>query len=220
MLEMVDIAKAYRTGGAAVSVLAGASLTVGAGEFVAVRGPSGCGKTTLLLIAGGLLAPDAGTVLLDGDDLYAGRADHRARLRAAGIGFVFQQFHLTPYLSVTDNVRVPSLVAGIDDDLRRIDELISELGLAERADHVPAALSTGERQRVALARALVTGPKLLLADEPTGNLDDDNANVIMDHFSRFARAGGAVLMATHDGAAAGRADRIVAIDGSEQEGSA
>jgi len=216
MLELLDIAKTYRTGAADVPVLTGTSLYIAAGEFVAVCGPSGCGKTTLLLTAGGLLAPDAGRVRIGGEDVYAARPGDRARLRAAKVGFVFQQFHLVPYLSVADNVRTPLLADGVADDGDRADELIGQLGLAERAGHVPAALSTGERQRVALARALVAGPKLLLADEPTGNLDEANAEAILECFANFARAGGAVLMATHDRAAAGRASRIVSIDGTQQ----
>ncbi|MFB3891554.1 MAG: ABC transporter ATP-binding protein [Phycisphaerae bacterium] len=208
MLEIRDLAKSYRKSGRTVDVLAGAGLNLEAGQFVAVQGASGCGKTTLLLIAGGLMAPDSGGVLIDGRDPYAMSAEQRAAFRATTVGFVFQQFHLVPYLSVLDNVRSPSLAAG-GDGRDRAAELIEHFGLSGRAHHLPSELSTGERQRAALARALLNRPKLLLADEPTGNLDANNAKVVLGYLGEFAASGGAVLLVTHDVNAAAHAQRTL-----------
>jgi ABC-type lipoprotein export system ATPase subunit len=206
MLQLSHLGKTYKGG---VTALAGVSLNVGAGEFVAVRGPSGCGKTTLLLTAGGLLRPDAGRVTVDGQDIYALGADQRAGFRAANVGFVFQQFHLVPYLTVLDNVLAGALALAVPDARSRAEKLLVEFGMMHRRGHVPATLSTGERQRTALARALLHRPKLLLADEPTGNLDPDNGRLVLDALAAHARGGGAVLLVTHETEAAARADRVV-----------
>ena len=209
MLEMTSVTKFYPRPAGPIGVLDDVSLTVSPGEFVAVQGPSGCGKTTLLLTAGGMLRPDSGQVLLAGRDLYALSPDARAALRARAVGFVFQQFHLLPYLSVRENVLTRTLTHAVADAPARADELICRLGLEARRDHRSAELSTGERQRVALARALLGGPMIVLADEPTGNLDADNAAAVLQHLTDFARAGGAVLLVTHDASAAARADRVL-----------
>ena len=213
MLELQDVRKVYHKGAHPVAALDGVSLAIRAGEFVAVRGPSGCGKTTLLLAAGGLLAPDEGTVLLGEKDPYALDTDARAALRAEMIGFVFQQFHLVPYLTVRENVLVAALARKLSgattDAPQRTDEMLAHFQLTGRAAHVPAELSTGERQRTALARALLNRPRLLLADEPTGNLDPDNAEIVLGHLTEFAAAGGAVLLVTHDDKAAAFAQRTV-----------
>jgi ABC-type lipoprotein export system ATPase subunit len=190
------------------------SLRVGAGEFVAVQGPSGCGKTTLLLAAGALLQPTSGRVLLGGDNPYALSPGQRARFRATNIGFVFQQFHLVPYLDALDNILAPTLALETNGDARRRAlELAEQFGLKDRLRHVPAALSTGERQRVALARALLNKPKLLLADEPTGNLDEQNGQLVLRHLAEFARRGGAVLLVTHEPRAGEHASRMVRMEG-------
>jgi ABC-type lipoprotein export system ATPase subunit len=209
MLQLHDIRKTYRGPAGEVRALDGLTLDVAAGEFVAVRGPSGCGKTTLLLVAGGLLRPDAGRALIDGRDLYAMGDEERARFRASAVGFVFQQFHLLPYLSALDNVLAADLPLKRTGARDRALSLLDRLGLAGRAAHVPAQLSTGERQRTALARALLNGPKLLLADEPTGNLDADSGRAVLDGLAEFAAGGGAVLLVTHDAEAAARAGRVV-----------
>jgi ABC-type lipoprotein export system ATPase subunit len=209
MLAIRRLSKSYLTPRGTVQALADISFDVGPGEFVAVQGPSGCGKTTLLLTAGGLLRPDEGQVLLDGRDLYALSPEARARFRAATVGFVFQQFHLVPYLSALENVLTPSLAAAVPDAAERSRELLRRLSLAERAHHVPAQLSTGERQRTALARALLTRPRLLLADEPTGNLDEASGETVLAELAAFARGGGAVLLASHDPRAAGQAQRVL-----------
>jgi ABC-type lipoprotein export system ATPase subunit len=209
VLRVENLAKVYRMAAREVRALDGVSLEVAAGEFVAVQGPSGCGKTTLLLAAGGLLRPDGGRIALDGHDPYALAPDARARFRAEHIGFVFQQFHLVPYLSVLDNALVPSLAVPRADARGRARELLARFGLADRFDHVPAELSTGERQRVALARALLNRPRLVLADEPTGNLDPASGRTVLEHLADFVRQGGAVLLATHDPLAAEFAGRTV-----------
>ncbi|MBN1419493.1 MAG: ABC transporter ATP-binding protein [Planctomycetes bacterium] len=218
MLELTDVRKSYARPEGRVDALGGVSLSAASGEFIAVTGPSGCGKTTLLLTAGGLLAPDAGRVLLDGEDLYSLSAERRARIRAERIGFVFQQFHLIPYLSVLENVLVPSLGVPCRDAPARARTLIERFGLAPRAHHVPAELSTGERQRTALARALFNRPKLVLADEPTGNLDQANAEVVLQALAEFAGEGGTVLLVTHGGDAARYASRGVAMKGGTWSG--
>ncbi len=212
MLKIENVSKTYR-GPQDVRALANVSLEIRPGEFVAVQGPSGCGKTTLLLVAGGLLEPDAGRVTAGGEDLYALPPGPRARIRAARIGFVFQQFHLLPYLNVLENVLAPTLALPSDGAEARAGELIERLGLAARARHKPAELSAGEQQRAALARALLNRPGLLLADEPTGNLDEAAAEDVVRRLEEFARGGGAVLLATHNPRAAARAGRIVRMEG-------
>ncbi|MFQ5806746.1 MAG: ABC transporter ATP-binding protein [Phycisphaerae bacterium] len=208
-LEITHVSKCYRKPGGRVQALDGVSLGVRQGELVVLRGPSGSGKTTLLLAAGGLLAPDTGEVRIDGRNPYALPPEERARLRAATIGFVFQQYHLIPYLNVLENVMTPALAVHANQARSRAAELLECFQLADRANHVPAELSTGERQRTALARALLNRPGLLLADEPTGNLDPENAAIVLEHIAEFARAGGAVLAVTHDEVVRPHADRIV-----------
>lgn len=213
LLELSHVRKVYTDGPRTVRAIDDVSLQVEAGEFVAVTGPSGCGKTTLLLIAGGLLRPDAGAVTLAGREPYRLTPEQRARFRAETIGFVFQQFHLVPYLSVRENVLSPLLAwrqEGLD---RRAEELLERFGLADRSEHRPAELSTGERQRTALARALLHRPRLILADEPTGNLDADNAAIVLQALHECAAEGIAVLHVTHNLAAARQADRMIPLQG-------
>jgi ABC-type lipoprotein export system ATPase subunit len=208
MLKIENVTRTWR-GPQDVRALAGVSLEVRPGEFVAVHGPSGCGKTTLLLVAGGLLAPDAGRVEIGGEDLYALPPERRARVRAGRIGFVFQQFHLLPYLDVLENVLAPTLALRSDGAEGRAKELLERLGLGPRARHKPNELSAGEQQRTALARALLNRPGLLLADEPTGNLDEAAAEEVLRRLEEFARGGGAVLLVTHNPKAVARAARAV-----------
>ncbi len=215
MLQLSQIAKRYpaAAGGSSVTALEGVDLCLASGEFLAVMGPSGSGKSTLLLIAGGLLTPSSGQVLFEGRDVYSLTAEARARWRAENVGFVFQQMHLIPYLSVCENILAATLGLAARDAPRRAAELIERFGLTPRRDHVPAALSTGEQQRVALARALLNRPKLLLCDEPTGNLDEQNSGVVIDCLAEFQREGGAVLLVTHHSGAAARAGRRVQLRG-------
>ena len=209
MLKIKNISKAYVKSDGTVHALKDVSLHVTEGEFVSIQGSSGSGKTTLLLAAGALLEPTAGNVELDGDDLYAAGPEERAAIRARKIGFVFQQFHLVPYLSVLENVLSPSLALSGNGADERAGELIRTFGLDHRIGHVPSELSSGECQRVALARALLNEPKLLLADEPTGNLDSCNADIVLDSLTQFAEAGGCVLMVTHSASVAHRAHRTL-----------
>jgi len=198
MLSVENLVKTFQGPEGVVRALDGVSLQVADGELATVRGPSGCGKTTLLLAVGGLLHPDSGTVRVDEVNPYALAAEPRARFRAALVGFVFQQFYLVPYLTVLENILTPALARSSGAQTDRARELIREFGLEHRARHLPAELSAGERQRTALARALLNSPRLLLADEPTGNLDDRNAQLVLEHLARFAESGGTVLLASHD----------------------
>jgi len=197
LLEFQQVSKRYRRGGSVVEALVDVDLQLAAGQFLAIRGASGSGKTTLLLTAGTMLTPDAGQVQLVGERPYAMSSDQRAVLRARHVGFVFQQFHLVPYLSVLENVLAPSVALGGGCDRAWAEELIERFGLTARSHHLPGQLSSGERQRCALARALLNRPKLLLADEPTGNLDPDNARLVLESLRRFADQGGGVLLVTH-----------------------
>lgn len=214
LLQLESLSKSYASPAGTVNAVNEVSMTVGRGEFVAVQGPSGCGKTTLLLAAGALLRPTRGRVLLNGQDPYVLSPGPRAQFRAVNVGFVFQQFHLVPYLDVLENILAPTLALSPNGRARdRAVELVERFGLTRRLRHVPAALSTGERQRVALARALLNKPKVLLADEPTGNLDEQSAESVLCCLTEFARDGGAVLLVTHAPRAANRADRIVSMMG-------
>jgi len=209
MLEFKNVTKWFDIAQGKVTALNEISFSVQPGELLAVRGPSGCGKTTLLLVAGGLLSPNAGQIGLDGQDPYELGPEMRNKLRARTIGFVFQQFHLIPYLTVRQNIQVASLAVAANEAAERTEELISHFGLEDRAGHVPAQLSTGERQRTALARALLNRPKVILADEPTGNLDEDNAKTVLGYLSQYVTDGGCVLLVTHDVRAAEHATRTL-----------
>ena len=209
MIELHEIRKSYRGPGGPIRALDGVSLRVRAGEFAVVHGPSGCGKTTLLLAAGSLLAPDAGEVFVDGRDVYRMSLEERAHLRATTVGFVFQQFHLIPYLTVLENVLAGSLASPSRSARERAEQLLDQLGISSRARHLPADLSTGERQRTALARALLNEPRVLLADEPTGNLDPGNAAALLAYIASFAAAGGVALVATHSDAAKAHAHHVM-----------
>lgn len=214
LLQIENLSKSYPGPKGDIGALNEVSLTVGAGEFVVMQGPSGCGKTTLLLAAGALLQPTRGRVLLQGQDPYQLSSGQRAQFRALNIGFVFQQFHLVPYLDALDNILTPTLALETNGDTRsRALALATRFGLSDRLHHVPAALSTGERQRVALSRALLNNPKLLLADEPTGNLDAENGQLVMCALAEFARNGGAVLLVTHEPRAGEQASRVVRMSG-------
>jgi ABC-type lipoprotein export system ATPase subunit len=199
MLELKQVHKTYQGSKAqTVSALRDVSLNLEAGEFVTVQGPSGCGKSTLLLTCGGLLSPDQGEVILNRTSIYAQSPEARAKLCGQRVGFVFQQFHLIPYLNLRDNILAAALTDPSAPVPNRVDTLMAEFGLQDRAQHLPAALSIGERQRTALARAMLNEPQVILADEPTGNLDPDNSMVVLEALSRFADSGGTVLMVTHN----------------------
>ena len=212
MIRCDEVTKNFRKNGSEVTSLDRFTAKVAEGEFVAVRGPSGSGKTTLLLTLGGMQRPSAGSVQLAGRDLYALSPAERARLRSSEIGFVFQMFHLVPYLDLLGNVMLACPGKPSAEVLQRASGLMDELGLAARASHRPGELSAGERQRLAVARALLNRPKLILADEPTGNLDPENAAEVIRHLAEFHRAGGTVVLVTHGAAADAHADRTLRLE--------
>ncbi len=199
--------------GREVRALDGVDLSIEEGDFVAIVGPSGSGKSTLLLTLGGLIHPEAGQVYLYGEPLYELTQAQRAIIRRRTVGFLFQTFHLVPYLTAIENVQVPLYVAGKPPAEQReiAAALLEKVGLRERAEHKPAELSVGQQQRVALARALVNKPRVILADEPTGSLDPDLAAEMVSHLAELNAEGITVVMVTHDPAVASRAGRQVRI---------
>jgi putative ABC transport system ATP-binding protein len=218
-----NLAKTYRLpGGAPIRVLDGVSLSVAPGEHVAILGKSGSGKSTLLNLLGGLDRPDPGCgarIEVAGCDLVRAGERARARLRASKIGFVFQSFHLMPELTIVENVRLPALALGAAarrGATERARELLRAAGLGDRLDHRPAELSGGEQQRVAVARALMNGPEILLADEPTGNLDASTGmqilDLVFDLGGAFSSAPPALAMVTHSDAIAARCDRTLRLE--------
>ena len=211
MICLENVVKIYRIGGNEVKALDDISLQIEKGEFVVIHGPSGSGKTTLLMTMAGMQHPSSGTVSVGQKDLYALNIRARANFRAVNIGFVFQMFHLVPYLNVVENVVLAGRAAGRDSGTVQVqaNQLIEQLGLAERAFHKPSELSAGEKQRTAIARALLNRPKIILADEPTGNLDPDNAAAVLEYLADFHRRGGTVIIATHGITAKQFADRII-----------
>lgn len=223
-VEAVGLDRRHRHGANVVRALRGVSLTIGEGEFVAVTGPSGSGKSTLLHVLGGLDVPDAGQVMIGGQALGALSDDALTVFRRRRIGVVFQAYNLVPTLSATENVALPLLLDGVArrSAHTRADEVLEQVGLAARCRHRPDQLSGGEQQRVAIARALVTGPAVVLADEPTGSLDSHTAAGVLALLRRaVAETGRAVVMVTHDPTVAAQADRIVRlVDGRVDEGSA
>jgi putative ABC transport system ATP-binding protein len=215
MYELSGVSKVYRAGARAVEALAGVDLTVADGEWLAVRGRTGHGKSTLLNLLGGLDRPTAGQVRLEGLDLGRLGDAELTRVRAHAIGFVFQTFNLVPTLSAAENVEtalIPLGVAGAAARRRRVAAALDGVGLADRAAHLPAELSGGQQQRVAIARALVKEPRVLLADEPTGNLDEDTRDEIIALMEKLWRERGLTLViVSHDGAIARRAQRTAVI---------
>lgn len=218
MLEVIDIVKEYRLPGQQpIRVLDGLSFAVAAGEHVAIVGRSGAGKTTLLNILGGLDKPTSGDVRLGGESLFRGfgAARRRNRLRATKIGFIFQSYHLMPELDIVENVLLPSMTgrARIPAARARAKDLLAKVGLGDRLKHLPAELSGGEQQRVALARALMCRPEIILADEPTGNLDALTGEEILKLLFEVNETPIACVMVTHSSAAAARCDRVLRLDG-------
>ncbi len=215
MIELREVSKTVSSGGEPLTILHPLTTTIRKGQFVAIVGPSGSGKSTLLGLLAGLDAPTTGSVVIDGVDITTLDEDSLARLRGEKIGFVFQFFHLIPSLTAYENVVVPMEIAGAPNAKRRADALLEEVGLTGRAHHYPSQLSGGEQQRVALARALANDPPIVLADEPTGNLDSTNGRHILELLRTVHRSRGATLvLVTHDSELAAIADeRLVLRDG-------
>jgi putative ABC transport system ATP-binding protein len=212
VLRIDGVRKTYAAAAGTVVALDGVTIQVAEGELAAVRGASGSGKSTLLCVAGGLLAPQSGRVSIGGNDVYRMGVRERAKYRAVNIGFVFQQFHLIPYLTALENILVPSIAVGDETAPERAADMLDRFNLIGRAGHYPSQLSTGERQRIALARALLNRPRLVLADEPTGNLDENNGETVLRHLRDFADQGGAVVLATHDPRATSLSDSMLCLE--------
>lgn len=209
MIELSDIRKIYQVGGQEVAALAGINLTIGAGEFTALMGPSGSGKSTLMNILGCLDRPTSGSYKLDGDEVANLSDDELAVTRNQRIGFVFQNFNLLSRITAAENVALPLVYAGIGGKERaeRANKVLQAVGLSDRAEHQPNELSGGQRQRVAIARALVNDPHILMADEPTGNLDTKSTREIMDIFEGLHAAGRTIILVTHEPEIAACANR-------------
>ena len=213
VIEARDVTKVFPMAARSITALRDVSLRIAPKDYVAVAGPSGCGKSTLLHILGCVEPPSRGALLFDGRDVSALSDAERSRIRLAKIGFVFQRFFLLPMLTAWENVELPQGEAGASRSARRrrTDELLDYVGLSDRAEHRPAQLSGGEMQRVAIARALANRPALLLADEPTGELDAASSAQVADLLDRVHADGSAVVVVTHDQLLAARADRVIAM---------
>ena len=210
MLIAREVTREYRSGDQNIAVLRNVSFTIPQGAFVAIVGPSGSGKTTLLGLLAGLDTPTSGSVILDGHDLTAMSENERARLRGEKVGFVFQSFQLIPTLTARENIQVPLELQGTPGAAARADELLERIGLAQRGHHFPMQLSGGEQQRVAIARAFANSPRILFADEPTGNLDATTGARVFELLESLNReAGSTIVLVTHDSALAQRAARTI-----------
>jgi putative ABC transport system ATP-binding protein len=229
MIALQSVSKHFQHRGKPVTALDNVTLEIPKGDFVAIIGPSGSGKSTFLHLLGGMLSPTEGKVRIGGESLYDLTSDERSALRKKRIGFVFQTFNLVPYLTALENVQVPLVLAGVaeEEQKRRAEALLGRVGLSDRLDHKPRELSVGQQQRVALARMLANDPALILADEPTGNLDPETAEGIMDFLEELNREGRTIVMVTHDMRLAGSAKRALRLvngtiqpDGRARAGSA
>ena len=213
MLELQNVGKVYGRGRTAITALEGVDLRIERGEFVAIVGPSGSGKTSLLLTMGGLLTPSEGKVVIDGASFYDVGGPARTALRLKYCGFMFQTFHLIPYLTAMENVQLPLITTGMNGRSQRelAAECLRTVGLEERLQQPASKLSVGEMQRVALARALVNHPSLILADEPTANLDEETAATVMAFLQTFRNEGVAIVLVTHDSDLGRSADRVITL---------
>ncbi len=213
LVDAKALSKSYRAtnGGQSVRALSEVDVQVTAGEMVVLRGPSGCGKTTLLLMLGLLMRPESGDLSLLGTQPNLLDANARAQFRGKHLGFVFQEANLIPYLDVRHNIVAPTLALPIPGSDERAESLLATLDMANRSTHKPSQLSGGERQRVAVARAVIGNPELVLADEPTGNLDEANATIVMNFLRDYAKQGRGVVVASHDDRVAALGDRVISM---------
>lgn len=213
MLKVKNVSKIYKKGSQEVKAIDDVSLTISKSDFVSIIGPSGSGKSSLLLMLGGMLSPSQGQIFIDEESLYDLNPNERARLRQKKMGFVFQTFNLIPYLSAMQNVQVPLFLSGMDEKAQkeRAQVLLERVGLADRMDHTPSELSVGQQQRIALARMLANDPTIILADEPTGNLDPEMSQHVIDFLTELNQEGRTIVMVTHDMKVAKRAARTIII---------
>jgi putative ABC transport system ATP-binding protein len=213
MIQLNNVTKTVRSGTEDLTILDDVSFEIPAGQFVAVTGASGSGKSTLLGLIAGLDAPSSGTIVVDGDDVTAMNEDALARIRSQKIGFVFQSFHLIPSLTAYENILIPMEILGLNDVRDRAARLVEHVDLTNRGHHYPSELSGGEQQRVAIARAFANSPKILLADEPTGNLDTKNGQHIFDLMKELhGKHNVTLILVTHDAALAGQAQRRIVLE--------
>lgn len=211
MYQLKEVTKTYTRRGETVTALDHSSLAIADNDFVAIVGPSGSGKTTMLSVLGGMMAPTSGQVILDGQSLYDLTIEERTAVRGEKIGFVFQTFNLIPYLSACENVQAPLLLSGKgpDEQRKRALGMLDRVGLSDRVDHKPHELSQGQQQRVAMARTLANDPQIILADEPTGNLDSETRQQVMEYLTEFHQDGRTIVMVTHDSDSAAYAKRTI-----------
>jgi putative ABC transport system ATP-binding protein len=209
MIQLDKVCRYFKAGSNIIKALNDITLNVETGEFIVVQGPSGSGKTTLLMTMGGMLGPTSGSVIVNQNDVYKLNMKNRAKFRAENIGFVFQMFHLLPYLSSIENVLLTASVKSNTVGESEALELLNRMRLSHRVNHKPSQLSVGERQRTAVARALINKPKIILADEPTGNLDPENAAEVVEYLVNFNRSGGTVIIASHGNIADPYSNRVI-----------
>jgi len=220
MITLEKVNKRFRMNGTVIHALVDVNLHVAKGDFVSVTGPSGSGKTTLLLTMGGLDKPDSGKICIRDESVYDIGIGERARIRCTTLGFLFQTFNLIPYLTALENVQIPLYLAGKskEEQLRRSTELLERVGLGDRIYHKPSKLSVGQQQRVALARTLANSPQIILADEPTGNLDPDMTRELMDYLKKLnVEDSVTIVMVTHNHGIAGEASRHMRLVGGKIE---
>ena len=212
ILKASDISKSYNSDKNRIKVIDNYNIELFSSEFVSLTGPSGCGKTTILMIIGCLLKPDHGTVEIDGLDIYSMNSSRIAEQRSKKIGFIYQDFKLIPYLTIKENILCSSLINDVGNLEDKANDLILRLGLIHRVNHRPEQLSAGEKQRTAIARALLMQPKLIIADEPTGNLDKKNSSLVIEALKHYSDEGACVIMVSHDEDVKKSSDRHIQMD--------
>ena len=212
ILKASDISKSYSSDKNQIKIVDNYNIDLFSSEFVSLTGPSGCGKTTILMIIGCLLKPDHGTVEIDGLDIYSMNSSRIAEQRSKKIGFIYQDFKLIPYLTIKENILCSSLINDVGNLEDKANDLILSLGLIHRVNHRPEQLSAGEKQRTAIARALLMEPKLIIADEPTGNLDKKNSSLVIEALKHYSDEGACVIMVSHDEDVKKSSDRHIQMD--------